>query len=277
MVNSSFLSQSYDSYGRIEEQFNDALDQSLHPRGPEMLYDLVAELGLQAGDVAIDVGCGEGRHAIELAKRFRLSVLGVDPVPRHIDIATRDLAQEAAADPALGSAARFQLGSAEELPAMSASVDLVWCRDVLVHVEDLDAAYAEFRRVLKLDGHALVYQMFTTDRLEPREAGWLLPTMGCVPANMRPEYTEGAIRAAGLQIERCVVLGTEWGEYAQERAGKGGRKLLHSARLLRDPGRYIQQYGQENYDIALGDCLWHIYRLIGKLSDRVYLLSARHP
>jgi len=122
-----------------------------------------------------------------------------------------------------------------------------------------------------------VYQMFTTDRLEPREAAWLLPTMGCVPANMRPEYTEAAIRAAGLQIDSCVVLGTEWGEYGQERTGKGGRKLLHFARLLRDPDRYVQQYGPENYDIALGDCLWHIYRLIGKLSDRVYLLSARHP
>lgn len=24
----------------------------------------------------------------------------------------------------------------------------------------------------------------------------------------------------------------------------------------------------------LGDCLWHIYRMIGKLSGRVYMLSA---
>jgi hypothetical protein len=28
------------------------------------------------------------------------------------------------------------------------------------------------------------------------------------------------------------------------------------------------------YDIKLGDCLWHIYRMIGKLSSRIYLLSA---
>jgi hypothetical protein len=31
---------------------------------------------------------------------------------------------------------------------------------------------------------------------------------------------------------------------------------------------------QENYDIRLGDCLWHVYRMIGKLSRRIYLLSA---
>ncbi len=31
------------------------------------------------------------------------------------------------------------------------------------------------------------------------------------------------------------------------------------------------------FDIKLGDCLWHIYRMIGKLSSRVYLLSAPGP
>jgi hypothetical protein len=50
--------------------------------------------------------------------------------------------------------------------------------------------------------------------------------------------------------------------------------LLHAARLLRAPERYIAQFGQVAYDIKLGDCLWHIYRMIGKLSPRIYLLSA---
>jgi hypothetical protein len=71
-----------------------------------------------------------------------------------------------------------------------------------------------------------------------------------------------------------VILGTEWGEYTQEHGPRPDRHLLHAARLIRDPGRYISRFGQENYDIKLGDCLWHIYRMIGKLSSRVYLLSA---
>jgi hypothetical protein len=98
--------------------------------------------------------------------------------------------------------------------------------------------------------------------------------MGCSPAAMRPESTEAAITGAGLRIDRCAVLGTEWGEYAQEHAQQPGRHLLHAARLIRDPDRYITRFGQENYDIKLGDCLRHIYRMIGKLSSRVYLLSA---
>ena len=56
--------------------------------------------------------------------------------------------------------------------------------------------------------------------------------------------------------------------------GTPAGNLPHAARLIRDPARYITRFGQANYDIKLGDCLWHIYRMIGKLSSRVYLLSA---
>jgi hypothetical protein len=87
---------------------------------------------------------------------------------------------------------------------------------------------------------------------------------------MVPERAEAAIEEAGLRI----ALGTEWAEWGHERSGKGGRKLLHATRLLREPDRYIERYSKANYDIALGDGLWHVYRLIGKLSDRIYLLSS---
>jgi hypothetical protein len=98
-----------------------------------------------------------------------------------------------------------------------------------------------------------------------------------LPGSMRPENTEAAIDAAGLRVDRCVVLSTQWGEHAQEHARHPGRHLLHAARLIRDPDRYITRFGQANYDIKLGDCLWHVYRMIGKLSSRVYLLSAPGP
>src|SRR2546430_12287158 len=76
----------YDAYPQVEEQFQAALEESLHPRGPELLYDLVRGFGLAAGSRVIDVGCGEGRHSTRLAERFGFSVCGVDPVQRHINI-----------------------------------------------------------------------------------------------------------------------------------------------------------------------------------------------
>ncbi len=91
---------------------------------------------------------------------------------------------------------------------------------------------------------------------------------------MRPEVTEAAINDAGLRVDQRIDVGSQWGEYGEEQSGEVGRDLLHAARLLRDPARYVGQFGQANYDIALGDCLWHIYRMIGKLSGRIYLLTA---
>ena len=263
----------YDTYPRVEEEFQSALDVSLNPRGPEMLYDLVRDLRLPQGASVIDLGCGEGKHTLELAARFGCHILGVDPVERHIELANKALEERAAYQPELQGRIRFELGTAETIPAENASADLVWCRDVLVHVAALDQAYASCRRVLRDGGHMLVYQMFGTGRLEPSEAAWLWDTMGVAPESARPERAEAAIAQAGFRVEQCIELGPEWGEWSEERADHGTRQLLHAARLLRSPERYTVQFGQEAYDIKLGDCLWPIYRMIGKLGPRIYLLS----
>lgn len=234
-----------------------------------MLYDLVRDLGLPAGSAAADVGCGDGRHSFELAERFGFAVTGLDPVPRQVELASASLAS---LDPEVRGRVRFALGSAEALPLEDEAVDLVWCRDVLVHVADLDRAYAEFRRVLQPSGRALVYQAFAGDRLEPREAESLWRATGVVPASADRARTEAAIPAAGLRVDTRVDV-SEWGEWAEERSGKGGRRLLWTARLLRDPGRYVDRFGRAAYETMLGDCLWHVYGMIGKLERAAYLLS----
>ena len=50
---------------------------------------LVGELGLRSGQRVLDVGCGPGRHSIELARRG-LMVHGVDISDRFIELAGRD-------------------------------------------------------------------------------------------------------------------------------------------------------------------------------------------
>jgi len=52
----------------------------------ELLVDL---LGLQPGDRVLDVGCGPGRHAHELARRG-VAVHGVDLSRRFVELAARD-------------------------------------------------------------------------------------------------------------------------------------------------------------------------------------------
>ena len=97
------VEQGYDPYPRIEEEFNAALDVSLDPAGPDQLYELAAGLGLPAGAAVLDVGCGEGGHTMELARRFGFAVTGIDPVERHIEI-SRETAGDLPVTFMLGSA-----------------------------------------------------------------------------------------------------------------------------------------------------------------------------
>lgn len=266
---SEALELSYDQYPRIEAAFDDLLDVSLSPRGADILYELVAQLRLPEGTSVLDLGCGEGRHALQLAEQFGFQVIGIDPVARHVELSSQALE----AKPELHSRVRFEPGRAEAIPLSDGAIDLIWCRDALVHVADLVRAYSEMRRVLRKSGRALIYQMYWGDRIEPVEANWLWRTMGNAVESARPEATERAIAAAGLRIEKIVELTSEWGERAQEASGFPGRRLLHAARLLREPDRYVKVFGRGAYDLKLADCLWHVYRMIGKLRPRVYLLA----
>lgn len=253
------LIESYDDFPRIEEEFQAFLDVSLNPLSSDELYDVVAGLDLPAGASVLDLGCGEGKQSLELATRFGFSMLGVDPVPRNLEVAKEALA----AAPQLGERLRFEIGSTDGIPAADSSVDLVWCREVLVLVEDLDTAFAECRRVLREGGRMFIHDTFRTERMLPGEA----PEQGA-----HADRIEAAFTRAGFTVAERIEFTSEWGEANQERTGAAGRRLVHLARLQRDPDRYIARFGQANYDIMLQDCYWHVYRMMGKLAGRVYVL-----
>jgi SAM-dependent methyltransferase len=261
------LDAAYDAFPRIEEEFLAVLDESLGPRGPELLYEIVAGLALPAGATILDLGCGEGRQSIELARRFGVDVVGVDPVARHIE-----LAREAAGDLNV----RFERGAAESIPLDDDSVDLVWCRE-MTYFPELKEMFAECRRVLRPGGNVLIYQHFATDRMEPREAEWMWSQHGVSAQNADPQWMEASATGAGFEIERKIELRGEFGEYYQEATGQPARRVVHAARMLRDPQHYIERFGQANYDLMLADAFFHVYRMIGKLWNIIYLLRAPTP
>jgi SAM-dependent methyltransferase len=244
----------HSAFDAVEEEFQGVLEVSLNPRGPESLYDLVASFHLPPGSNAVDVGCGRGEQAIELAERFGFDVLGIDPVARYDPRAGEHVTR--------GSVA-FQAGTAEAIPAEAESIDLVFCRESLMFT-DIRLAVGEFARVLRPGGQGLVYLVLTGPFMDDREAAES-QARGRV-RSQRPADIERALSEAGLAIGERVDFQGEWGERQQEETGEPGRRLLYISRLLRQPDRYIQQFGSDNYDIMLGDCFWHVYRLIGKLT-----------
>lgn len=98
-----------------------------------------------AGDRVLDVGCGEGLFASELA-RSGARVVG-------IDVAEEPLERARERDPEL-ELRRVQDGGEWDLP--DASFDVVWAGEVIEHVADTAAWLSEVRRVLRSGGSLLV-------------------------------------------------------------------------------------------------------------------------
>jgi SAM-dependent methyltransferase len=203
MPGQEFLDYSYVEYEHIEEAFQTELDTSLNPRGLDYLLDMVNGLAFAPGSTAVDAGCGNGRYSLELARRFALSVHGIDPVPAHIELCNQKRAETAIADPATAQRLRFDLGEVENLPDGDATQDLVWFRDALVHVAAVDRAFGECYRVLRKGGYLLLYHQLATDRLEAREASWLLP-VAHLPDDRQTQPTDlPAQKALGRRRNPC--------------------------------------------------------------------------
>src|SRR6516164_8127999 len=93
----------------------------------------------------LDVGCGEGRFAAELARRG-VAVVGVD-------VAEEPLRRARAREPGL----QLRIVPAEgRWPLADASFDLVWAGETIEHVADTVGWLSEVHRVLRAGGRLLL-------------------------------------------------------------------------------------------------------------------------
>jgi SAM-dependent methyltransferase len=127
-------------------------------------------LALRPGMTVLDLGCGEGRHAFE-AYRRGAHVIAVDHGLAEVTTTRQWLAAIAAAGEAPpGARAGVVRGDLRALPVPDGSVDRVIAAEVLEHVPDDDAAFAEIARVLKPGGRAAI----TVPRYGPERICWAL-------------------------------------------------------------------------------------------------------
>ena len=122
----------------------------IHQYRQSLVLAWVDELGLPVGATALDVGCGAGLTAIELAERA-LRVEATDAVEAMVDLARR---QAAAAG--LSDVVHVTQADAHELAFDAGTFDLVTAMGVIPWLRSPSLALAEMQRVLKPGGVLLV-------------------------------------------------------------------------------------------------------------------------
>jgi SAM-dependent methyltransferase len=233
------------------------------PRGTEWLFDAFAGLGPQPGQLVVDVGARDAKHAIRLVEDYGLRAIALDPVSRHVELARKAVA-EAGADVDVRQA------GIESMPVDDGAADWIWCRDVLVHV-DLARGFSECARILRPGGQMLAYVTCSTDRLEPVEAAWLFDALAMVPESMDPRAIEARAEAAGLALVSKTELGGEWRERMLEDGTWSANDDLTEISRLRRTGA---DFRDPRIAAQAAGAAWGIYQLLGKTCPTVYVWTS---
>ena len=241
-----------------DSQLREALKRSLEPRGLDSLYEAFAALGPRPGELLLDAGAANAKHAIRLVQELGLRAIALEPLEVH-----RGLARAAIAEAGLDDEIDLVDGSIESIPLAADAVDWIWCRDVLVHV-DAGPGLAELARVLRPGGALLAYVTLATDRLEPRERAELVGAMAI--RTFDAETLEQAAADAGFTLRSVDRLGSEWRErMVEDETWDAGDDLLEIARLRRGG------YAGAEADAVWGGLVWGVYQMLGKLCPTVYV------
>ena len=191
------------------ESFTNALELMNRFQEPEARA-LIGDLGLPDGSQGLDVGCGVGLYALWLAEAVgpKGRVLGIEPSTERVEEA-RALVGHVLGAPRL----EFREGDATKLDAPDATLDWVWCGDVLHHVQETGRALAEFSRVVRPGGRVIVKEsqllhgLFLPGhpalerRLRQAEMEWSRHEGGESSFEERRQLTLASFRAAGLAVE----------------------------------------------------------------------------
>jgi 2-polyprenyl-6-hydroxyphenyl methylase/3-demethylubiquinone-9 3-methyltransferase len=180
--------------------FLNILQTALNPARVGFLErGLTEHFGSPAGLTLVDVGCGGGLLAEELAARG-CDVTGVDPSEGSLEVARAHAAES-------GLSIEYVVGRAEALPVPDGWADAVVCCDVLEHVGSVGAAVAEAARVLRPGGLYLYDTINRTLRSklvminlfqEWRATAFMEPNLHDHAMFIRPKEMDAHLLAAGL-------------------------------------------------------------------------------
>jgi ubiquinone/menaquinone biosynthesis C-methylase UbiE len=169
---------------------------------PDLSSHLLSLLDRPAGSRILDIGCGTGNYTLAMAEAG-LAIVGLDRSQlllgqaRQKAHAFRESAELPGGMPLIG-------GDAAALPFEAKSFDGAICTLAIHHFADLEASFAEARRVLD-GGRLVIFTSFPEQMTHYWLAGYF-PRMIDASADQMPDWQtiESALRRAGFRTFRQV-------------------------------------------------------------------------
>jgi cyclopropane fatty-acyl-phospholipid synthase-like methyltransferase len=160
---------------------------------------LADEGGFRPGMRVLDIGCGVGGPALNIAEHSGAHVTGVNIVPHQIEIARRR-----AAERGLAERTHFELADGMSMPFPDGAFDAAYSFDAGCHMPDKARFYVECARVLRPGGVFLGNDWLQRDGLTASEAAQHIEPICrtfAVPHMATLTELERYLADAGLRVE----------------------------------------------------------------------------
>ncbi|MFF2331562.1 MULTISPECIES: SAM-dependent methyltransferase [unclassified Streptomyces] len=135
-------------YGYWED---DSDDCGIQDAAAALTDQMITRLEPVAGDRVLDVGCGLGVPAFQLARACDVCVVGVSNSRKQIT-----QAGERSQAVGLGDRVRFEYADAMALPFEDATFDRAWALESMLHMPDRGQVLSEIARVLRTGGRLAI-------------------------------------------------------------------------------------------------------------------------
>ena len=210
------------------EAFKWVADNRVAHTYPMTAMRMLRECGGRTEGICIDIGCGPGNLDVELAKRSKLTIIGLD-----IDGDMKPFFEEKMRDAGIQDRVRFVEGDAQELPFPDDYADMIVSRGTLTFIPDIAKCLREVDRVLKPNGFAFLGGRYV---YTPHSY------------KITNEKLKQVVKDSGVAGTQVITDRGQWVKIIGPKVPEAARQVHRGPHLL--AGRFIADYA-----VTEGDCL----------------------